>query len=181
MVQDGGGGRGRGRTLGTRMVGVAALEERVFSDIADDPFAQFQSLQIIILAAVSSLIGLSVGGPGFGLAAAIVIGARWWAMTRILTWLGARWFPTRTDLITPSRASRLIGYAHTPLFLAMLFPIPIAGMVVWIVANTWSIAAINVAIKQLLPGVELRRYVWLLVAAAIPQIVLLILIQIQLQ
>ncbi len=176
MSQQGGGNGRRGRTLGTRMVGVLALERQVFRDIDDDTFAQFQSQQIIILAAVSALVGLAaVGGSGVGLAAAIVIGARWWLMTRILASLGGQWLPGRADGITNDRASRLIGYAHTPMMLAMLFPIPIVGPVVWIVINAWTIAAMNVAIQQLLPGVALNRYSWLLGAAAIPQIVLLIL------
>ncbi len=175
MSQQGGGGGRRGRTLGTRMVGVAALDRQVFRDIDDDPFAQFQSLQIVLLSAVSSLIGLTVGGQGLGLAAAIVIGARWWLMANILVRLGGQWLPNHADPITQSRASRLIGYAHTPMLLALLFPIPFVGAVIWIVINAWSIAAMNVAIKQLLPGVALNRYAWLLGAAVIPQIVLLIL------
>lgn len=175
MSQQRGGGSRRGRTLGTRMVGVAILDQQVFSDIDEDPFAQFQSVQIILLSAVSSLIGLTAGGPGLGLAAAIVIGVRWWLMANILTRLGGHWLPNRADPVTQGRASRLIGYAHAPLFLAMLFPIPIVGPVIWIVINAWTIAAMNVAIKQLLPGVALSRYAWLLGAAAIPQIVLLLL------
>ncbi len=175
MSQQDGGGSGRGRTLGTRMIGVGFLEQRVFRDIDEDPFAQFQSVQIVLLSAVSSLIGLTVGGPGIGLAAAIVIGVRWWLMAKILTRLGGRWLPDRADTVTQARVLRLIGYAHTPMFLALLFPIPNVGPVVWIVISAWFIAAMNVAIKQLLPGVPLSRYAWLLGAAAIPQIVLLIL------
>ncbi len=169
-----GGGGGRGRTLGTRMVGVAALEERVFSDIDDDPFAQFQSLQIVLLAAVSSLIGLSFNGPGLGLAAALVLGVRWWLMAKVLVELGNRWLPAHLEPVTQSRTLRVIGYAQTPMFLALLFPIPIVGVVIWIIINAWTIAAMNVGVKQLLPGVPLSRYGWLLGAAAIPQVVLLI-------
>ncbi len=173
---DDGGGR-RGRTLGTRMIGVLALERQLFRDIDDDPFAQFQSQQIVMLVAVSTLVGLTatVGGPRVGLAAAIVIGARWWLMARILARLGDQWLPAGADVITHSRASRLIGYAQAPIMLAMLFPIPVVGPLVWIVINAWSIAAMNIAIQQLLPGVALNRYLWLLGAAALPQIVLLML------
>lgn len=172
--QEGGGGR-RGRTLGTRMIGVLALDRQVFRDVDGDTFAQFQSQQIILLAAVSSLFGFAVFGQGLGLAAAIVIGARWWLMTRILARLVGQWLPDRADGIANDRASRLIGYSHAPLLLALLFPIPILGPVIWIVINAWSIVAMNIAIQQLLPGVPLSRYAWLLGAAAIPQIVLLIL------
>ena len=172
MSQQGGGGGGRGRTLGTRMIGVAALEQRVFRDIDEDPFAQFQSVQIVLLSAVASLFGL---GAGLGLAAAIVIGVRWWLMAEILIRLSGQWLPDRADTVTQARALRVIGYAHTPMFLALLFPIPNVGPVIWIVISAWFIAAMNVAIKQLLPGVPLSRYAWLLGAAAIPQIVLLIL------
>ena len=171
MSQRGDGGSGRGRTLGTRMIGVAALEQRVFRDIDEDPFAQFQSVQIVLLAAVASLFGL---GAGLGLAAAIVIGVRWWVMAQILIRLGGQWLPDRAEAVTQARALRLIGYAHTPMFLALLFPIPNVGPVIWIVISAWFIAAMNLAIKQLLPGVPLSRYGWLLGAAAIPQIVLLI-------
>ena len=174
MSQQGDEEGGRGRTLGTRMIGVAALERRVFRDIDEDPFAQFQSVQIVLLAAVASLFGLTVGGTGIGLAAAIVIGVRWWAMAQILARLGGQWLPDRAEAVTQARALRLIGYAHTPMFLALLFPIPNVGPVIWIVISAWFIAAMNVAIKQLLPGVPLSRYGWLLGAAAIPQIVLLI-------
>lgn len=168
-------GSGRGRTLGTRMVGVASLDQKVFADIDDDPFAQYQAVQIVLLSAVSSLIGLTVGGPGLGLAAAIVIGVRWWAMTRIITRMGERWLPNHAKPVTRGRAARLTGFAHAPLFLALFFPIPIVGMILWVVINAWSIASMNVAIKQLLPGVEIGRYAWLLGAAALPQIVLLFL------
>ena len=157
------------------MVGVAALEERVFSDIDGDPFAQFQALQIVLLAAVSSLIGLSFNGPGLGLAAVIILGGRWWLMAMVLVQLGNRWLPAHLEPITQNRTLRVIGYAQTPMFLAFLFPVPIAGVVIWIVINIWTIAAMNVGVKQLLPGVPFSRYGWLLGAAAVPQVVLLVL------
>ncbi|NQW18457.1 MAG: hypothetical protein HQ478_13315 [Chloroflexi bacterium] len=165
---------GLSRTLGTRLVGVAGFNLKVYRDIDDDEFADYQAQQIVLMAAIAVLVGLVAAGPVFGFLGVLVVGARYWIISSMIARKGAAYFPGRADEFTRKRAMRLVGYSTGPLLLALFFAIPLVGPISWFVLNLWSVTALAVGTRVILGDPPLRDIAVILAVGSIPQLVLLI-------
>ncbi len=165
---------GRSRTLGTRIVGVASLKRNYYEDIDGDDFADYQAQQVVLIAAISVLVGLVAAGPAFGFIGVVIVGARWWVLSKMIAAKGIELFPGRADEFTNKRIRRIVGYSTGPLFLTLIFPIPIVGPISWVLLNAWSLAALGLGTRVILGDLSLREMAPILAVGGVPQLLLLI-------
>lgn len=167
----------RSRTLGTRMVGVAGFNRAYYEDIDGDDFADYQAQQIVLIAAISVLVGfVAAAGPIVAFSAIIVVGGRWWVISSMIARKGVELFPERPDDITRKRVMRLVGYSTGPLFFALLSSIPNFGIgpIIWIFLNVWSLAALAMGMRVILGEVPARELTNIFLVAGVPQLLILI-------
>jgi hypothetical protein len=162
------------RTLGTRIVGVLGFNKAVFRDIYEDDFSDFQAQQMVLMAAISIMIGLIVAGPTFAFIGAIVIGLRWLVISEMIARQGVEEYPNRAEDFTRKRAMRIVGYSSGPLLLTFFFAIPIVGPITWVVLNAWSLTAIAVGARVILGDPPMSKIAVMLAIGGIPQLALLI-------
>lgn len=168
------GEEGLSRTLGARIVGVMAFNKAVIGDIYDDDFSDMQAGQIVLMAAISIMIGLVVAGPGFAFIGALVVGVRWWVISELIARHGVEEHPDRPDDFTRKRAMRVVGYSSGPLLFTFLFAIPLVGPITWAIVNAWSFTSLTVGARVILGDPPLSKIALILAIGGIPQLVLLI-------
>ena len=165
---------GRSRTLGTRIVGVAGFNRNYYEDIDGDEFADYQAQQVVLIAAIAVLVGLVAAGPEIGFLGVVVVGARWWVISKMIAAKGVELFPERAEEYTRKRMMRVVGYSTGPLFLTLFFPIPLVGPIIWVVLNAWSLTALAIGTRVILGDLSLREMAPILAVGGIPQLLLLI-------
>jgi hypothetical protein len=158
-------------------VAVAGFKRDYYEDIDRDDFADYQAQQVVLIAAISVLIGLvAAAGPVVAFVAVVVLGVRWWVMSSMIARMGVALFPERPEDFTRKRAMRLVGYSTGPLFFAMLAAIPDFGIgpIIWVFLNVWSLAALVMGTRMMLGDVAIRDMTNILAVGAIPQLLILV-------
>jgi hypothetical protein len=138
-------------TFGDRIVGAMKLDAGTFEDIERDPTAISQAVGVIALAAVSAGIGNvwygGLSGIVFGVVTSL-IGYMLWA---VVVWLvGTRVMPDPQTKADFQETFRVIGFAAAPGVLGAITIIPILGWLLMLLIWLWSIAAMVIAVKQVL-------------------------------
>jgi len=168
---------GRSRTLGTRIVGIASFNRNYYEDIDGDEFADYQAQQVVLIAAISVLVGIvAAAGPEIAFIAVIIIGVRWWVISSMIARKGVELFPQRREEFSRKRAMRLVGYSNGPLFFAMFSAIPDFGIgpIIWVLLNVWSITALIMGIRVMLGDMPVREMTNILAVGGIPQLLILV-------
>jgi hypothetical protein len=139
------------------MIGAARLDGAVFEAVRDDRFATFQSLQVVLLAALSAAMRGTLptaGDSRVALAAAIVGWLAWVffahvAMTRAFGLGGERpdW----------NRLLRTAGMAVSPAILLLFARVPWAGLIIFAFATVWSAVAMTAAVRYTYDGATWGR------------------------
>jgi len=146
-------------TFGERIVGALKLDGNTFEDIERDPTAMGQAVGVIALAALAGSLGsiwrFGIGTMVFSMVAAL-IGYCLWA---VVVWLvGTKVMPDPATKADFPEAFRTIAFAAAPGFINVVSVVPFLGAVltfilfpiVWL----WSMAAMVVAVKQVLDYTE---------------------------
>ena len=138
-------------TFGERIVGALKLDARTFEDIEHDPGAMGQAVGVIALAAVSTGIGNvwygGLSGILFGVFTSL-IGYSLWAL---VVWLvGTRVMPDPATKADFAETFRVVAFAAAPSVLGIVTIIPLLGWPLLFLLWIWSIAAMVVAVRQVL-------------------------------
>lgn len=133
-----------------RVVGAARLDPRIYEEVEADSSAMGQAMAVVAGSALAAGVG-SLASGATGAVATVVGGFVGWFVWALLTWLiGTKLLPepaTRADL---GQLLRTIGFSAAPGLLNVLGIIPIIGLLVWLVAAFWQLAAMVVAVRQAL-------------------------------
>ena len=134
------------------------LDPNAFEDVERDPTAIGQSVGVIVLAAVATGIGtIYAGGLSSILGGAImsVIGFLVWSL--IIWVVGTKLIPEPATKADYAETFRVLAFAAAPGLVSVLMiigVIPILGWLVawliWMVVWIWQIAAMVVAVRQVL-------------------------------
>jgi hypothetical protein len=138
-------------TFGERIIGAAKLDANTFEDIERDQTAISQTVGVIALAAVSTGIGNvwygGISGIIFGILTSLVGYAVW----AVIVWLvGTKVMPDPATKADFQETFRVIGFAAAPGLLGIVTIIPLLGWVLLFCIWLWTIAAMVVAVKQVL-------------------------------
>lgn len=135
------------RYLAGRMLGAARLDGAVFRAVRDDRFATFQTLQVVLLAALSAAMSGTLPGrdPRIALVAVIVAWLAWVYFAHMAATRALRLADGPSDW---NRLLRTAGMALTPAILLLFSRIPIAGLAFFVVALGWTAVAMTAAVRH---------------------------------
>jgi hypothetical protein len=138
-------------TFGERIIGAAKLDPNTFEDIERDQTAIGQAIGVIVLAAISAGIGNVWYGGMIGILFSAFTSLLGYAVWAVIVWLvGTKLMPdpaTKADL---PETFRVIAFAAAPGLLGFVTIIPLLGWLLLFVIWLWTIAAMVVAVKQVL-------------------------------
>jgi hypothetical protein len=138
-------------SFGERVVGAMQLNPRSFEEVEHDPTAMGQAVGVIALAAVSSgIANIWYGGLGaivWGVIATL-IGYVVWAA---IVWLvGTKVMPDPATKADFAETFRVIGFAASPGLLSIITIIPLLGWLLMFLIWLWTIAAMVIAVREVL-------------------------------
>jgi hypothetical protein len=144
-------GRGGSMTFGERIIGAAKLDANTFEDIERDPTAISQAVGVIALAAVSTAIGNVWYGGFTGIIFGVFTSLIGYAVWAVIVWLvGTKVMPDPATKADFQETFRVIGFAAAPGILGFVTIIPILGWLLIFCIWLWTIAAMVIAVKQVL-------------------------------
>jgi hypothetical protein len=155
------------------MVGSFRLSQKTRAEVRKDPFADFQGGQVVLLAAMSTLLGITALGGKVALIAAVVVAGRWWLASLVIVWLYRKRFPGDHDPLGIPEARRVLGFSQAALLLTVLYPIPFAGWISWIAFNALCVIAMTLATSDLLNEPPSKDLMVAALAYSIPPIAFL--------
>jgi hypothetical protein len=135
-------------TFGERVVGAMKLDPKTFEDVERDTTAMGQAVGVIVLAAVAAGIGSgSLSGIVMGTIASLIAFLIW----AVVVWaIGTKVMPDPETKADIQETFRVLGFAAAPGLVNILRIIPILGYLIWLAVMVWQIAAMVVAVKQVL-------------------------------
>jgi hypothetical protein len=168
-----------------RMCRAALLQSALYEEVEHDEGATGQALLVVVIAGLMAGVGAYLAqAEARGVAAAIisivlaVIGAliAWVVWSFITYFVGTKLF--NGTALTPSELLRTLGFAHAPLVLNILYPIPVLGGLLSFVLYLWILVAGVIAVRQALDfgtGKAIATVIvgWLVVAAIMVGFILL--------
>jgi hypothetical protein len=138
-------------TFGERVVGALKLEPRAFEDVERDTTAISQAVGVIALAAVSSGIGNVWYGGIAGIVLGVITSLIGYVLWAVVVWLvGTKVMPDPGTNADFQQTFRVLGFAAAPGVLGVVTIIPILGWLLMFLIWMWSIAAMVVAVKEVL-------------------------------
>lgn len=137
-----------------RMLRAAKLDAAFYEMVEADPSYLRESFLVVVVAAVTSGIGMTIAYPGetVGRLLTGILGTLffWVAWAGITLWVGTNITDTSETRSDMGEMLRVLGYAHTPQVLIFFVFIPVLGPLLASAASLWSLLAGIVAIRQAL-------------------------------
>ena len=138
-------------TFGDRVVGAMKLEPTAFEDVESDPTAIGQSVGVIALAAVAAGIGNIYYGGLTGIVSAAFMSVISFLIWSLIIWLvGTKLMPEPATKADYPETFRVLGFAAAPGLASVITIIPLLGYLLMFVIWLWQIAAMVVAVRQVL-------------------------------
>jgi hypothetical protein len=138
-------------SFGERVVGAMKLDPNTFEEIERDTTAMGQAVGVIALAAVSGGIGNVWYGGITGIVTGVIIALIGYVVWALVVWLiGTKVMPDPTTKADFPEAFRVIAFAAAPGVLGIVTIIPLLGWLLMFLLWLWSIAAMVVAVKQVM-------------------------------
>jgi hypothetical protein len=138
-------------TFGERVVGALKLDPNTFEEIERDPTAMGQAVGVIALAALSAGIGNIWYGGISGILLGIVSSLIGYVLWAVVVWLvGTKVMPDPATKADFPETFRVIAFAAAPGLFGAVTIIPILGYLLMFLIWLWSIAAMVVAVRQVL-------------------------------
>lgn len=138
-------------TFGDRVVGAMKLEPSAFEDVERDTTAIGQSVGVIVLAAVAAGIGNVYWGGLTGIVRGAFMSIISFLVWSLIIWLvGTKLMPEPATKADYPETFRVLGFAAAPGLASVITIIPILGWILMFLIWLWQIAAMVVAVKQVL-------------------------------
>jgi len=163
-----------------RMLGAARLSSDTFEEVERDSGAMIQALLVVVIVSIFSGVGGILSGDATildGLLFGVIRGIVGWVVWALLALLvGTTILKTASTEADWGQVSRCTGFAQTPGLLNILVFIPIVGGIVLVLSFIWQLAAMVVAIRQSLDYTSTWRAFFVILIAAIPAFIVILLI-----
>ena len=164
-------------TFGDRVVGAMKLEPNAFEDVERDPTAIGQSVGVIALAAVAAGIGNIYYGGLTGIVSGAFMSVISFLIWSLIIWLvGTKVLPEPASKADYPETFRVLGFAAAPGLASVITIIPLLGWLLMFVIWLWQIAAMVVAVRQVLDFSTTGKAIVVVIVGFIINIVLTVLI-----
>jgi Yip1 domain len=128
-----------------------SLKASTFQEVEHDQTAMGQAVGVIVLAAVSTGLGNVFWGGLSGIVTGIITSLIAYAAWALVVWLvGTRVMPDPATKADFPETFRTIGFAAAPGILGIVTIIPILGWLILFVIWIWQIAAMVIAVREVL-------------------------------
>ena len=158
-----------------RMMGAARLSVDTYEEVEHDRSATPQALLVVVAVAIATGVGgVLSGGAGWvdGVLFGVIRGAISWTVWSLAAlFVGTKLLGTAETEADWGQLARGTGFAQTPGLLNVLVFIPVVGLVLFIVTWVWQVAAMVVAVRQMLDYRSTLRAVFVILISAIPVLV----------
>jgi hypothetical protein len=159
-------------SFGERVVGAMSLKASTFQEVEHDTTAMGQAVGVIVLAAVSTGLGNVWYGGVSGILSGIVMSLIGYAVWSLVVWLvGTKVMPDPATKADFPETFRTIGFAAAPGILGIVTIIPIIGWLLLFVLWLWQIAAMVIAVREVLDYTDTVKAVIVVVIGWIIQFV----------
>ena len=164
-------------TFGDRVVGAMKLEPNAFEDVERDPTAIGQSVGVIALAAVAAGIGNIYYGGLTGIVSGAFMSVISFLIWSLIIWLvGTKVLPEPATKADYPETFRVLGFAAAPGLASVITIIPLLGWLLMFVIWLWQIAAMVVAVRQVLDFSTTGKAIVVVIVGFVINIVLTVLI-----
>lgn len=164
-------------SFGERVVGAMSLKASTFQEIEQDPAAMGQAVGVIVLAAVSAGIGNLFYGGLTGIVAGVVTSLIAYGVWAVVVWLiGTKVMPDPATKADFPETFRTIGFAAAPGIFGIITVIPILGWLIMAVIWVWQIAAMVIAVREVLDYTDTVKAVIVVVIGFVAQLIVAALI-----
>ncbi len=161
-------------SFGERVVGAMSLKASTFQEIEHDTTAMGQAAGVIVLAAVSTGIGNVYYGGVSGIVSGIIMSLIGYAVWALVVWLvGTKVMADPATKADFPETFRTIAFAAAPGVLGIVTIIPILGWVLLFVLWLWQIAAMVVAVREVLDYTDTIKAVIVVVIGWLIQLVVI--------
>jgi hypothetical protein len=138
-------------TFGERVVGAMKLDPNTFEDVERDTTAIGQSVGVIVLAAVAAGIGNIYWGGFTGIVTGALLSIISFLIWSLIVWvIGTKVMPEPATKADYPETFRVVGFSAAPGIASVVTIIPILGWLLMLVIWIWQIAAMVVAVRQVL-------------------------------
>ncbi len=138
-------------SFGERAVGAMRLDANTFEEIERDPTAMGQAVGVIALAAVSLGLGNLYYGGITGIVTQVIISLIGYVVWAVLVWvIGTKVMPDPATKADFAETFRVIGFAAAPGLFGIITIVPILGWLILFVIWLWQLAAMVIAVRQVL-------------------------------
>jgi Yip1 domain len=164
-------------TFGDRIVGAMKLDPHAFEDVERDPTAIGQSVGVIALAAVAAGIGNIYYGGLTGIVSGALMSVISFLIWSLIIWLvGTKVLPEPATKADYPETFRVLGFAAAPGLASVITIIPLLGWFLMFVIWLWQIAAMVIAVRQVLDFSTTGKAIVVVIVGFIINIVLTVLI-----
>lgn len=159
-------------SFGERVVGAMSLKASTFQEVEHDTTAMGQAVGVIVLAAVSSGIGWVFSGGLSGIVSGVVTSLIAYAVWALVVWLvGTRVMPDPATKADFPETFRTIAFAAAPGILGIVTIIPFLGWLLMAVIWVWTIAAMVIAVREVLDYTDTVKAVIVVVIGWLIQLI----------
>jgi hypothetical protein len=138
-------------TFGERVVGAMKLDPNTFEDIERDTSAITQTVGVIVLAAVSAGIGNIYWGGLSGIVSGALVSLIGFLIWSLVVWLvGTKMLPEPATKADFAETFRVVGFSAAPGLASVITIIPLLGYLLMFAIWLWQLAAMVVAVRQVL-------------------------------
>ena len=138
-------------SFGERVVGAMTLNAATFQEIENDPTAMGQAVGVIALAAVSMGLGWIFYSGLTGIVWNILSSVVAYAIWAVFIWLfGTKVMPDPATKADFPETFRTVAFAVAPGLLGIITIIPLLGWLLYFAIVLWQLAAMVVAVREVL-------------------------------
>lgn len=154
------------RSITSRMMGAAKLQDATYEDVEHDESATAQAATVVVVTSVLAGIGTGFQGGVVGITVGIVGALIAWAVYAwIAYFLGTTILKGAATQATWGQVARGLGFAQAPRALLVLAFIPALAAILGLIVAIWVIATTVVALRAALDFSTMRALGTALLAA----------------
>jgi hypothetical protein len=134
----------------SRVFGAAALRPAIYEEVEADPRATFQAAAVVLLAALAAGVGTVRDGQlsGTALIRVLIALCSWIAWAAVIVQVAGRILREPQTRVALGEVLRTVGFAAAPGLILAFSGLPVVGPGVVVVAWTWMLLAMVVAVRQ---------------------------------
>ena len=157
-----------------RIIRAAKLDVKLYEEVEADKSALGQAVGVVILSSIAVGLGsIGKGGVG-GILVGTILAVIGWLIWSYLTYIiGTKLLPEPQTRADYGEMLRTIGFSSSPGLIRVLGIIPVLGGVVFVVAGTWMLVAMIIAVRQALDYQSTLRAVGVCIIGWIIQAIVL--------